>query len=105
VTFAYLSMLTGRICGWNFNVAAAVARLQMVQLRRVPRLGYTLGWCVWTMVLGDKQRLRGEPLLLMRAMLGGIRWHIGVYVGHVEPACCNDLGFSNNQKSKLKIFF
>jgi hypothetical protein len=37
------------------------------------------------MGLGGKQRLRGEPFLLVRAMLGGVRWHIGVYVGHVEP--------------------
>jgi hypothetical protein len=37
------------------------------------------------MGLGGNQRLRGEPFLLVRAMLGGVRWHIGVYVGHVEP--------------------
>ena len=35
------------------------------------------------MGLGGNQRLEGEPFLLLRAMLGGVTWHIGVYVGHV----------------------
>jgi len=39
------------------------------------------------MDLGGEQRLGGEPFLLVRALLGGVRWHISVYVGHVGLAC------------------
>ena len=55
IAFAYLSVLTGSICGSSFKVAAAVDCSHVVQLVRATRLGSTHSvYGLWALVVCSK---------------------------------------------------
>jgi len=57
--FAYLSILTGRIYGWEL-LGCYGGVLYMVHFRLSPRLDHTYNQCVWTIDLNDSKGLEEE---------------------------------------------
>ena len=107
-TFAYLGICTGSRCGWRPHRCCISCLITMTWLvtsssrtrgrhTKLPQVSnkavrsHTRRACVnhrpWCKQQSFFFLNRRTLLAYMEAMLGGVRWHIGVYLDHVGPTC------------------